>query len=479
MVNSRPLARLATRYDSGVLELTGRLTPEDRRRSDYLTIPFEVPAGRGALHLTFTYGDAMSADVRTGGNTIDLGLCEPGSLDFGSPAFRGWSGSERDEVWLATDAATPGYRPGPIPSGTWHVLLGLYQVADAGTSYRLAIETLDSIPDLAARSLARRGDAAVPGPSLAASVSGGDPVWLRGDLHCHTYHSDGADDPTTLVAEARRLGLDFLAITDHNTDSHHLHLPLDVDDIVLLRAEEITTYYGHSNAWGLQRWVDFRNRDGAEMRRSFDEVHRQGGLVSVNHPFGGTSPWELGDETAAAADTIEVWNGPWSPDERAAIDWWAGLIARGARPTAVGGSDCHSFRRRKDQALAGPTTWVRAAARDGAAVIDAIRAGRVVLTRRPDTPRPDVTVRCGDQTAGVGDVLEVSAGEALQVHVRIDGGASGCTARLLSDRGPEAGLTGAGTVRLSAAGRRFIRLELDHPDGGLAALTNPIYLRET
>ena len=106
------------------------------------------------------------------------------------------------------------------------------------------------------------------------------------------------------------------------------------------------------------------------MRRSFDEVHRQGGLVSVNHPFGGTSPWELGDETAAAADTIEVWNGPWSPDERCAIDWWAGLLAGGARPTAVGGSDCHSFRRRKGQSLAGPTTWVRAATRDRDGVID-------------------------------------------------------------------------------------------------------------
>ena len=127
-------------------ELVGRVTPADRLRSDYLAIPFEVPSGSDALHVTFTYENAMSADVRTGGNTIDLGLFGPGTLEFGSPAFRGWSGSERSEVWLTADAATPGYRPGPIAPGTWHVVLGLYQVAADGAPYRLTIDTDRALP---------------------------------------------------------------------------------------------------------------------------------------------------------------------------------------------------------------------------------------------------------------------------------------------------------------------------------------------
>lgn len=464
-----------------MIELTGRVTPDDRLDSDYLTIPFDVPAGSGALHITLRYDDAMTADVRTGGNTIDLGLFGPGSLGFGGPGFRGWSGSERTEIWLAADGATPGYRPGPIEAGTWHVLLGLYQVAPAGARYRLTIETLPALtlpaglPDIAARvggvtHFSSPGEPTAPGP-----------LWLRGDLHSHTLHSDGADEPATLIGEALRLGLDFLGITDHNTDTHHAHVQgVAADDvIVLLNAEEITTYYGHSNAWGLTGWVDFRNRTGADMRRSFDEVHRQGGLVSVNHPFGGTSPWELGDETAAAADTIEVWNGPWSPDERAAIDWWAGLVAGGARPTAVGGSDCHSFRRRKDQPLAGPTTWVHAPSRDRDGVIDGIRAGRVVITRRPETPRPAITARSEDRTAGPGETLEVPRGSTVEVAVEIDGDTSGTT-RLLSDLGVEgsAAASPAAVFGVPAADRRFVRLELDHPDGGLAAMTNPIHLRE-
>lgn len=456
-------------------ELIGRVTPADRLRSDYLAIPFDVPPGRSALHVAFTYEDAMSADVRTGGNTIDLGLFGPGSLDFGSAAFRGWSGSERSEVWVTPDSATPGYRPGPIEPGTWHVMLGLYQVAADGAPFRLTIEALDTFPASVRDVVPARTDVR---PATASAGDAHGSVWLRGDLHCHTVHSDGADTPAGLLAEANRLSLDFLAITDHNTDSHHRELADDRRDLTVLRAEEITTYYGHSNAWGLSGWVDFRNRTPEDMLRSFAAVRRQGGLVSVNHPFGGTSPWELGDAVAAGADTIEVWNGPWSADERCAIDWWAGLLAGGARPTAVGGSDCHSFRRRKGQSLGGPTTWVRAATRDRDGIIDGIRAGRVVITARPETPRPSLAARTRAASVTTGETLAVGQSETIEVSTDLEGDASGLTVRLLSDRGLEASGPPGSTFRITSTGRRFVRLELDDDNGDVIALTNPIFLRE-
>lgn len=39
---------------------------------------------------------------------------------------------------------------------------------------------------------------------------------LRGDLHLHTYRSDGKQDPATVCANYRKMGLDFLVITDHH-----------------------------------------------------------------------------------------------------------------------------------------------------------------------------------------------------------------------------------------------------------------------
>lgn len=42
---------------------------------------------------------------------------------------------------------------------------------------------------------------------------------MKGDLHCHTRLSDGSEGIEDVIAMAKRVGLDFLAITDHDTIS--------------------------------------------------------------------------------------------------------------------------------------------------------------------------------------------------------------------------------------------------------------------
>ena len=37
------------------------------------------------------------------------------------------------------------------------------------------------------------------------------------DLHCHSTYSDGSLTPEQLVAEAAKIGLTALALTDHDT----------------------------------------------------------------------------------------------------------------------------------------------------------------------------------------------------------------------------------------------------------------------
>src|SRR5437016_858327 len=61
-------------------------TPQDRETSRYQYVPVPVPEGTTRLTIAYAY------DKAGGANVVDLGLFEPGSLDLGTPAFRGWSG---------------------------------------------------------------------------------------------------------------------------------------------------------------------------------------------------------------------------------------------------------------------------------------------------------------------------------------------------------------------------------------------------
>jgi hypothetical protein len=101
-------------------------TRADRISGRYQYVRFTVPPGTGSLRVIYDY------DRAKGENVVDLGLFEPGSLDLGTPAFRGYSGGARAGFVISAEDATPGYRPGPLPAGEWNVLLGLYRVRDAG-----------------------------------------------------------------------------------------------------------------------------------------------------------------------------------------------------------------------------------------------------------------------------------------------------------------------------------------------------------
>ena len=101
--------------------------PKDRETGRYQYVPVEVPGGTTRLYVSYAY------DKLGGQNVVDLGLFEPGPLDFGQARCRGWTGGERSEVTITTGSATPGYWPGPLPAGRWHVQLGLSTVSATST----------------------------------------------------------------------------------------------------------------------------------------------------------------------------------------------------------------------------------------------------------------------------------------------------------------------------------------------------------
>ena len=61
------------------------------------------------------------------------------------------------------------------------------------------------------------GERALPGGGRGATaLPGGKKRWFKGNMHCHTYWSDGRAFPDQAIREYRDAGYDFCAVTDHN-----------------------------------------------------------------------------------------------------------------------------------------------------------------------------------------------------------------------------------------------------------------------
>src|SRR5258707_9631366 len=74
----------------------------------YIYAPFEIPPQIGQIEVSYHYDAAISSDpTLTDGNTIDIGIFDPRGIEFMSQGFRGWSGSARQQFYLAEDSATP------------------------------------------------------------------------------------------------------------------------------------------------------------------------------------------------------------------------------------------------------------------------------------------------------------------------------------------------------------------------------------
>jgi hypothetical protein len=197
------------------------------------------------------------------------------------------------------------------------------------------------------------------------------------------------------VPELARLaagrGLDFLAVTDHNTISHFSELPAAgaAHGVALIPGQEVTTEAGHANALGDIGWIDFRR----EPDDWLDATERGGGLLSVNHPIAGPVSWT--HPMRRRPPLVEVWHWSWlDPHWTTPLAWW---LAWDPGSVPVGGSDWH---RPGDDAPPGsPTTWVECAADEPAAVIDALRHGRTAISASRGGP---VLLRVDGELVAVG-----------------------------------------------------------------------------
>ena len=448
----------------------------------YRYLLFDMPAGARRLEVSYHFErpDEGPADA------VDIGVFDSRGIDFLAGGFRGWSGSARSGFFITPSQATPGYIRGPLSPGPWRLLLGCPLKRSEQLGYRVEL-SLDIEPGADAEEDPPPIGRPSHGRSAPPSSGGG---WYRGDFHSHTVHSDGYNTIDEYVVEARRVGLDFLAITDHNTSSHFEEIaerPVR-NDLLLIPGEEITTAWGHANVWGTGGWVDFRCTDDAGMQRVLEFVHAQGGLFSPNHPKRGY-PWEY--EGVRGYRVVEAWQGPWRFANTESLDFWERRLRDGERVTAVGGSDCHAIPPAAPihpWTLGNPCTWVYTQRPlDEAAVLDAVRAGHVFCSEDPTGPFLELTASCRGRSYLMGDVLEAPAGTPVQISLRYRG-PTDKKLRLLRNgelwqqavaEREETTLTFDTTLEEPGYLRAEVMGFRGRPERGevVHALTNPIYLR--
>jgi PHP domain/Glycosyltransferase Family 4 len=200
-----------------------------------------------------------------------------------------------------------------------------------------AAAQLESIyRDLAARRHDPDGD-----PALRERLSGRRRIDV--DLHMHTDHSHDCATPVeVLLATARERGLGAIAVTDHNEISgaiaareHAREAGVGVQVIV---GEEVKTA-DQGEVIGL--FIEELIPRGMSLRETVAEIHRQGGLVYVPHPFDrlhSVPDYEHLLGIVGDVDAIEVFN------PRVAIGAFNDEAARFAakyRIVAAAGSDSH------------------------------------------------------------------------------------------------------------------------------------------
>lgn len=113
-------------------------------------------------------------------------------------------------------------------------------------------------------------------------MEGTDGVSL--DPHVHSEDSYDGKEPVELILEhADDIGLDAVAITDHDEfeEATRAKEMEDEYDVTVVRGVEVSTAAGHLLALG----VEERPEDGMSLDKTIERVRELGGVAVIPHPF--------------------------------------------------------------------------------------------------------------------------------------------------------------------------------------------------
>jgi predicted metal-dependent phosphoesterase TrpH len=133
---------------------------------------------------------------------------------------------------------------------------------------------------------------------------------LFADFHVHSHHSKDCAMPVAAILErAREVGLDVIAITDHDSAAGGLEAREIADryGVRVIVGEEVKSSEGEVIGLFLERTI----AGGMTFAETVAEIRDQGGIVYVPHPFDRLhtipSPQVL-RANVAAIDVVEVFN---------------------------------------------------------------------------------------------------------------------------------------------------------------------------
>ena len=191
----------------------------------------------------------------------------------------------------------------------------------------------------------------------------------KGAIHIHSTHSDGTESIKQIAKTAKKAGLDWIIITDHNS-LDGLNEEGWYDGVAVLTGKEISPETGnHYLALDIQEEIP----ETLPPEFFIEEVNRQGGFGFIAHPDetkarrNSYPPLRWSDWEVTGFQGLEIWNymsdwvDKYQPENafrqylsrhhlltgptKNVLNWWDDLNNKnGEIIPAIGGSDAHAFR---------------------------------------------------------------------------------------------------------------------------------------
>jgi predicted metal-dependent phosphoesterase TrpH len=158
------------------------------------------------------------------------------------------------------------------------------------------------------------------------------------DPHIHsTYSSDSTASPRDIVKKAKSIGLDAIAVADHNTIKGALATVEEakkIDNFVVIPAMEISSSKGHIVALGIKEDV----KKGLSPEETVKKIRELGGIAIAAHPFVSYREGLCDHVKELDIDAIETLN---SRYVFGYSNWRAKNLAEKRNIPEIGASDAH------------------------------------------------------------------------------------------------------------------------------------------